>query len=81
MVDGRLSFGEGGKMKLDRDPFQVNVIDFEGKKVLIREDQKETTKGKKCSLHWWDQDKDDQAQEPWSQCVESEWEEEVSFCV
>jgi len=46
LVDGRLSFGEGSKMKLDRDPFPINVIDFEGKKVLVRADQKESTKGK-----------------------------------
>jgi hypothetical protein len=46
LVDGPLSFGEGSKMKLDRDPFPINVIDFDGKKVLIRADQEDSTKGK-----------------------------------
>jgi hypothetical protein len=33
-------------MKLDKDPFPINVIDFESKRVLVRTDQAETTKGK-----------------------------------
>ena len=46
LADGRLTFGEASKMKLDKDPFPINVIDFEGKRVLVRTDQAETTKGK-----------------------------------
>jgi hypothetical protein len=41
-----LTFGEAGKMKLDKDLFPINVIDFEGKRVLVQTDQAETTKGK-----------------------------------
>jgi len=44
--DGRLTFTEGSKMKLDSDPFPINMIDFENKKVLIRSDQAESLKGK-----------------------------------
>jgi hypothetical protein len=33
-------------MKLDTDPFPINVIDFENKKVLIRSDQTESARGK-----------------------------------
>ena len=33
-------------MKLDNDPFPVNTIDMEGKKVLIRPSQAESAKGK-----------------------------------
>jgi hypothetical protein len=44
--DGRLMLGDGGKMKLDTDPFPVNVIEFGQKKVLVHTDQATTTKGK-----------------------------------
>jgi hypothetical protein len=37
-------------MKLDTDPFPINAIDFENKKILIRSDQAESTKGKMLSL-------------------------------
>jgi hypothetical protein len=33
-------------MKLDTDPFPINMIEFEQKKVLVRTYQAETTKGK-----------------------------------
>lgn len=33
-------------MKLDHNPFPINVIDFENKKVLVRPDQRESTRGK-----------------------------------
>jgi hypothetical protein len=33
-------------MKLDTDPFPINVIDFENKKVLIRSDQTGSARGK-----------------------------------
>jgi hypothetical protein len=33
-------------MKLDVDPFPVNTMDFEQKKILVHSDQAETTKGK-----------------------------------
>ena len=33
-------------MKLDNDPFPINIMDFEGKKVLVRTSQVESIKGK-----------------------------------
>nr|CAH67966.1 OSIGBa0142I02-OSIGBa0101B20.9 [Oryza sativa] len=44
--EGRLKFTDGSKMKLDHDPFLVNTINFNNKKVLIRPEQAESTKGK-----------------------------------
>jgi hypothetical protein len=46
--DGRLTLGDGQKMKLDTDPFLVNVnlINFEEKMVLVRTRQADTTRGK-----------------------------------
>ena len=46
--DGRLVFTEGTKMKLDSDPFPINVVEFENKKMLIRSDQTESAREKKC---------------------------------
>ena len=34
--EGRLTFAEDAKMKLDSDPFLINMIEFENKKMLIR---------------------------------------------
>jgi hypothetical protein len=36
-------------MKLDVDPFPVDMINFEERRVLVRTDQVATTKGKKGS--------------------------------
>jgi hypothetical protein len=44
--DGRLTLGDGGKMKLDMDPFPVSMVKLMDKKVLVHTDQAETTKGK-----------------------------------
>nr|ABA98001.2 retrotransposon protein, putative, unclassified [Oryza sativa Japonica Group] len=44
--EGRLKFTDGSKMKLDHDPFPVNIINFNDKKVLIRPEQAESTKEK-----------------------------------
>ena len=44
--DGRLVFTEGTKMKLDSDPFPINVVEFENKKMLIRSDQTESAREK-----------------------------------
>jgi hypothetical protein len=44
--DGRLTLGDGGKMKLDMDPFPVGMVELEQKKILVRTDQAETTKGR-----------------------------------
>jgi hypothetical protein len=44
--DSRLTLGELGKMKLDVDPFLVNVTKFEGKRVLVQTGQVATTRGK-----------------------------------
>jgi hypothetical protein len=44
--DGRLTLGDGGKMKLDTNPFPIGVVELMNKKVLVRMDQGKTTKGK-----------------------------------
>jgi hypothetical protein len=44
--DGRLVLGDGGKMRLDVDPFPVNTIGCEEQKILVRTDQVDTTQGK-----------------------------------
>jgi hypothetical protein len=44
--DGHLTLGDGGKMKLDTDPFPVSMVELEHKKILVHMDQAETTKGK-----------------------------------
>lgn len=43
--DGRLKFDEE-KMQLDDNPFATNMVNFEGKKVLIQPSQAELAKGK-----------------------------------
>jgi hypothetical protein len=39
-------------MKLDKDPFSVNMnmVELEGKKVMVRPSQVETTKGKEVVI-------------------------------
>jgi hypothetical protein len=44
--NGRLTLGDGGKMKLDMDPFLVSMVELEQKKILVRTDHAETTKGR-----------------------------------
>jgi hypothetical protein len=44
--DGRLSLGDGGKMKLNMDLFPVCMVELMDKKVLVRTDQAVMTKGK-----------------------------------
>jgi hypothetical protein len=44
--DGRLTLGDGGKMKLDTGPFPIGMVEIEHKKILVRMDQAETTMGK-----------------------------------
>jgi hypothetical protein len=44
--DGQLTPGDGGKMKLDTDPFPVSMVELLEKKVLVCMDQAEMTKGK-----------------------------------
>jgi hypothetical protein len=44
--DDRLILGDNQRMELDIDPFPVNMINFEEKKVLMWTDQTSTTKGK-----------------------------------
>jgi hypothetical protein len=44
--DGRLTLQNSGKMKLDIDPFPVNMVELEGKQILVQTDQAETTKCK-----------------------------------
>ena len=44
--EGRLAFTEGSKMKLDSDPFPINVVELESKKMLIRSDHTESAREK-----------------------------------
>jgi hypothetical protein len=44
--DVRLTLGDGGKMKLDTDPFPISMVKLMDKKDLVRTDEAETTKGK-----------------------------------
>jgi hypothetical protein len=44
--DGRLTLGDGGKMKLDTDPFPISTVELEQKKILVCTDQAKTTKGR-----------------------------------
>jgi hypothetical protein len=44
--DDQLILGDGGKMKLDTDPFPIGMVELMDKKVLVRTDQAEKTKGK-----------------------------------
>jgi hypothetical protein len=44
--DGWLTLGDRGRMKLDVDLFPVNMIVLEGKKILVKTEQAETTRGK-----------------------------------
>jgi hypothetical protein len=43
--DGQLTLGDGGKMKLDTNLFPISMVELMDKKVLVRTDQAETTKG------------------------------------
>jgi hypothetical protein len=44
--DDQLTLDDGCKMKLDMDPFPVGMVKLMDKKVLMRTDQAEMTKGK-----------------------------------
>jgi hypothetical protein len=44
--EGRLTLGDGGKMKLDTDPFPISMVELMDKKVLVRTGQAKMTKGK-----------------------------------
>jgi hypothetical protein len=44
--DDRLTLGDGGKMKLNTDPFPICMVELEHKKILVRMDQAETTTSK-----------------------------------
>jgi hypothetical protein len=44
--DDRLTLGDGGKMKLDMDPFPIGMVELMNRKVLVRTDQAKMTKGK-----------------------------------
>jgi hypothetical protein len=41
-----LTLGDGGKIKLDTDPFPIGMVKLMDKKVLVRTDQAKMTKGK-----------------------------------
>jgi hypothetical protein len=44
--NGRFTLGDGGKMKLNTDPFPIGMVELMNKRVLVRTDQVETTKAK-----------------------------------
>jgi hypothetical protein len=44
--DSRFTLGDGSNMKLDMNPFPVGMVELMDKKILVRTDQAETTKGK-----------------------------------
>jgi GH43 family beta-xylosidase len=46
--EGQLKFLESSQIKLDKDPFPVNMnmVKFDGKKVLVWPSQAKSTKGK-----------------------------------
>jgi hypothetical protein len=50
--EGRLEFVENPQMKLDEHPLQVNMntIELEGEKVLVRPSQAELIDGKKVVI-------------------------------
>jgi hypothetical protein len=47
-----MKFGESPQMMLDKDPFPVNMnmVELEGKKVLVWPSQAKTTKGKEVVI-------------------------------
>jgi hypothetical protein len=47
-----LKFAESPQVKLDKDPFLVNMnmVELEGRKVLVQPSQAETTKGKEVII-------------------------------
>jgi hypothetical protein len=50
--EGRLKFAESPQMKLDKDPSpaNMNMIEINEKKVLVRPSQAESTKGKEVII-------------------------------
>jgi hypothetical protein len=44
--DDRLTLSDGGKMKLDMDPFPIGMVELMNRKVLVCMDQAKMTKGK-----------------------------------
>jgi hypothetical protein len=50
--EGRVKFAESPQMKLDKDPFltNMNIVELDGKKVLVRPSQAELTKGKEVVI-------------------------------
>jgi hypothetical protein len=52
MIKGQLKFAENPQMKLDEDLFQANMntVELEGNKVLVRPSQTESTKGKEVII-------------------------------
>jgi hypothetical protein len=44
--DGRLTLGDGGKMKLDMNPFPASMVELKHKKILVCMDQAEMTKAR-----------------------------------
>jgi hypothetical protein len=50
--EGQLKFAKSLQMKLDKDPFpaNMNMVEIDGKKVLVRPSQAELTKGKEVVI-------------------------------
>jgi hypothetical protein len=76
--DGRLTLGDGGKMKLGTDPFPIGMVELVDKKILVRMDQAETTKGKNMVVSSDLHNLDDQAPQPRDWHVEGECAVEAS---
>jgi hypothetical protein len=50
--EGRLQFAESPQMKLDKDsfPMNMNMVELDGKKVLVRPSQAKSTKDKEVVI-------------------------------
>jgi hypothetical protein len=51
--DGQLTLGDGGKMKLDMDPFPVVIVELRDKKILVCTDQAQMIKPHNLEIGVW----------------------------
>jgi hypothetical protein len=49
--DGHFTLGDNQQMKLDANPFPVDLINFDEKKILVRTSPADTTKGKNVIVY------------------------------
>jgi hypothetical protein len=69
--NGRLTLGDGQHMKLDENPFPVDMINFEENKIFVWTSQASTTKGKRYCVRWT-KGQDDKAPTTRGGCLEGE---------